>query len=374
MKHDANLHEDSLRPVPILVNPGAAYATATRKWQGIPGIEATATGVLYAAWYTGGHTECEANHVVVVRSRDGGRTWSEPYLVIDPPARYVRAFDPVLWLDPSGRLWIFWAQTFVRVGEGAPHGGVVHNGRSGVWFIRTDTPDAGQPAWTSPRRIANGVMMNKPTVRSNGEWLLPTSIWTEHGPLLPELAHERYPNITVSTDGGETFSLRGGADVPCRCIDEHMLVERRDGSLWMLVRTLYGIGQSVSVDGGATWRPGWPTDIASPCTRFHIRRLASGRLLLLHHYNFTGRSHLTASLSDDDGRTWHGRLLLDERAEVSYPDAGITPDGRIHVIYDRERFKAREILLASITEAEIAAGKPGDSGSFLKHIVDKIEN
>jgi hypothetical protein len=32
------------------------------------------------------------------------------------------------------------------------------------------------------------------------------------------------------------------------------------------------------------------------------------------------RSHLTAYLSDDDGRSWHGGLLLDERNGVSYPD------------------------------------------------------
>ncbi len=34
-----------------------------------------------------------------------------------------------------------------------------------------------------------------------------------------------------------------------------MVVERKDGSLWMLLRTSYGIGQSVSADGGATWSP-----------------------------------------------------------------------------------------------------------------------
>ena len=31
-----------------------------------------------------------------------------------------------------------------------------------------------------------------------------------------------------------------------RQFDEHMFVERKDGSLWLLVRTNYGIGESIS--------------------------------------------------------------------------------------------------------------------------------
>lgn len=34
----------------------------------------------------------------------------------------------------------------------------------------------------------------------------------------------------------------------------------------------------------------------------------------------TSRSHLTAYLSKDDGTTWTGGLMLDERRGVSYPD------------------------------------------------------
>ena len=41
------------------------------------------------------------------------------------------------------------------------------------------------------------------------------------------------------------------------------------------------------------------------------RRLASGNLLLVNHYKFTGRSHLTAHISIDDGKTWNDGLLLD---------------------------------------------------------------
>ena len=145
---------------------------------------------------------------------------------------------------------------------------------------------------------------------------------------------------------GQTFVLRGGADVPERSFDEHMLVERQDGRLWMLVRTAYGIGQSFSADGGYTWTPGEPAAPGGPCSRFFIRQLRSGRLLLVNHVRFTGRNNLTAQLSEDEGQTWSAGLLLDERDAVSYPDGVEDQEGLITVVYDRERYAAREINLA----------------------------
>ena len=38
------------------------------------------------------------------------------------------------------------------------------------------------------------------------------------------------------------------------------------------------------------------------------------------------RRHLTAFISTDDGRTWGGGLMLDERRGVSYPDGQQTAD------------------------------------------------
>jgi hypothetical protein len=145
-----------------------------------------------------------------------------------------------------------------------------------------------------------------------------------------------------------------------------MLVERSDGTLWMLARTAPGIGQSFSHDGGKTWSTFEPSGIPHPLTRFFMRRLRSGRLLLVRNNppsieypkncNNCGemnRSHLTAYLSDDDGKSWRGGLLLDAREKVSYPDGTQAPDGTILIVYDHDRRSAREILLARFTEEDI---------------------
>ena len=128
----------------------------------------------------------------------------------------------------------------------------------------------------------------------------------------------------------------------------------------MLVRTRYGIGESTSTDGGKTWSEFQPSSIPHVVSRFFIRRLISGKLLLVRHNppEMKGRSHLTAYLSDDDGKTWTGGLLLDERLAVSYPDGAQDKDGVIRVIYDFERNKSKQILMAAFTEGDVAAGQP----------------
>lgn len=42
-----------------------------------------------------------------------------------------------------------------------------------------------------------------------------------------------------------------------------------------------------------------------------------------------GRSRLTAWLSDDEGQTWEGGLMLDDRKGISCPDGFQSPDGML---------------------------------------------
>ena len=348
----------SLEAPPVNTSPGEEYTPGSRLWQGIPGIERTADGRLYALWYSGGKGEGPDNYVVVITSGDDGETWSEPILVIDPPGE-VRAYDPVLWIDPSGRLWVFWAQSFGWF-----------DGRSGTWAVTCDNPDADTLAWSSPRRIANGIMMNKPLVMDDGTWALFPAVWNRD-PKRPDMDSERFSNMYVSSDSGRTWTKRGQADVPDRAFDEHMMVERGDGSCWMLVRTTYGIGQSESFDGGRTWSLGtvWKH---GPSTRFHLSRLRSGNLLLLYHNSIMGkRVNLTAFLSKDGGATWSAGFLLDERENVSYPDAVQTADGRIYAIYDRSRSGDKEILMAVFREDDVLAGHAVSPDARLKVLVNR---
>jgi hypothetical protein len=351
-------------------------------FQGIPGIERTAKGRLWAVWYGGGTGEGPLNYVLLVTSGDDGKSWSESKLVIDPPG-LVNAWEAVLWSDPRGRLWLFWSQGYGR-----------WDGRGGVWAIISENPDAESPAWSKPRRLADGTVKNKPTVLTTGEWLLPVAVWPEPcdlsginnryqlglspgviNALCHDLGEQKGSNVYSSADEGKTWVWVGQARVPDtdRGADEHMIVQRRDGSLWMLVRAYYGIGQSVSTDRGKTWEQSGPSGIRHPVTRFFIRRLKSGQLLMVRHNppTIAIRSHLTAYLSGDDGQSWYGGLLLDERNGVSYPDGVEADSGKIYVIYDHGRTTDREILMATFTENDVQQGACVSTHCQLKLLVNK---
>jgi hypothetical protein len=370
--------EEALRPVTPNMKPGPEYADDKRLFQGIPGIECAPGGRLWSTWYSGGQGESPLNYIVLVTSGDDGGTWSPPKLVIDPPG-HVRACDSNVWLDPTGRLWLFWTQMHT-----------LHDGRWGVWAIATEQPDEASPRWSSPRRLCDGIMLNKPTVLANGDWLFPVSLLTRkvmnnetrmlptflrrhlHKLMTEEqlqaMDHRHGAGVYASTDQGRSFHLRGRAVPPYdqATHNEHMIVQRGDGTLWMLLRSSAGspgINQSTSADLGVTWSPVTYAGLPHTSSRFFLRRLRSGRLLLVKHEASTddegqvhcARDRLTAYLSDDDGRTWANRLCL-EPGRCSYPDGTQGEDGRIYVIYDQGRRAEKKILMAVFTEDDIRSG------------------
>jgi hypothetical protein len=142
----------------------------------------------------------------------------------------------------------------------------------------------------------------------------------------------------------------------------------------MLIRTGGGfLWESYSKDKGITWSDAKASRIKNPGSRFFIRRLSSGNLLLVNHYKYNNRSHLTALLSTDDGATWNEGLLLDERKGVSYPDGVQDKDGLIWITYDRDRGGAGEILLAKFREEDVIAGKDVSGAVTLKQTVNKLD-
>ena len=345
-------------------------APEIRRHSGIPGIEILPSGRLFAVWYSGPEPrEGAGNYVILSTSTDGGIHWREIQAVVPEPG--MRAFDSVLWLAPDGRLHWFWTQSLSSETLG------IYDGRCGVWCAECDAPDTDTPEWSEPHRLADGVMMNKPYLLRDGVRLLPVALWGfQPEKVPPELRSIARPNLLLSRDNGKNFRLLPGpeSDPNGRTYDEHCIVERSDGSWWMLIRTRFGIGESVSRDGGMHWSRVKESGLGGADSRFTIRRLQSGRLLLIHHRTFhrlpgepgnpARRERLTAHLSDDDGRSWYGGLMLDERGGVSYPDFTQASDGTIFAVYDRERTTAGEILMARFTEADVAAGRsitPGNA-------------
>lgn len=341
------------------------YADDDRTWQGIPGIERSSNGRIFVSWFTGGEREPRPeNEVLLAYSDDDGLTFSRP-IVMAGPKDGSRAFDPSLWIDPLGRLWYFF-------NRGNPQAQ-----RHDVHARICEHPDAPVLEWSEEFRVGFdespfAFKLNKQIVLSTGEWIMPVTHALE--PSSGWFAGSRQvQGVARSTDQGASWSLHGAVEAPEWAL-ESMVVELQDGRLWKLIRTGDGVlWQSHSEDKGLTWSEGTATDIASPGSRFYISRLQSGNLLLINHYNFSGRSHLTARLSTDDGATWNDGLLLDERTNVSYPDAVQDADGNIWVTYDRRRYSEGEILLARFREEDVVAGDNVSGTVQLRMIANALQ-
>lgn len=334
---------------PVYVGaPDYPHSVETRRFVGEASVTRATNGRYWATWCASSGTSEDVNAYVVLATSADGDSWNEVF-VVDPDlyeAKSRLAFDPQVWVDPTGKLRWFWAD---RAGTTVSSASVANDG---VWMMTIDDATSVPSSPAVPRCIYNGVMIGKPFVLADGKWGFPVSQWFKDPSAL----------LVVSDDQCASFSVRGGVTVPSdqRTSDEHSIVETSAGNLRCWIRTKDGVRESVSTDNGVTWSgAAQPSFLRNASTRLSVTKLASGNLLLVKNgaidYS-AGKNDLKAFVSTDGGSTWTGGLLLDERNGATYPDVVQDPDGLIHVIYDQDRSGRREILMASFTEADAVAG------------------
>lgn len=322
-----------------------------RNFEQVPAIGSSEDGkVLYVAWYTGGAAPGPGNFVTVSTSTDKGENWTNDQLIVYPKSSSIRIFDPALWRDNEGQ---------VRLYYGSAKDNLVWDGFGGVNSIDI-VMNGSKIDYSNPKRLTDGVMSNKPIfIESKKITLMP--VYIDKSPK-PDSGQVKYPanGAFVFSNDQNALSLYSSIVLPdsIRIHDEPQLVEiSSKGELLALLRTTKGIYSANSSDYGKKWSEAMPFTASGPTTssRFYIGKLASGNLLLVSN-NSTTRNNMTASVSKDGGKTWPYQLLLDARENVSYPDADQTPDGNIHVVFDRDRTGAKDILYCRFTEDDILKG------------------
>lgn len=372
--------DPAMEPVRLDTSPAKRYKLANLDYGMTIGIEQTPGGRIWCCWVGGGDNS--KAFFLLAWSDDGGENWSDTKAVLDPHdgrlSENRRTIVGNLWCDPDGRLWLFYDVSMTY-----------YDGRAVTWAVVCDNPDAARPRWSKPQYIGVGVSLNKPTVLSNGDWVLPSALWQRHviNVLLDKgrkenIYHDAYheydamrgANLYISSDKGQSWQWQKGVVIPNTNHEENMIVELSDGTLQMTSRSRKCIYRTLSHDKGRTWGEieEWIPHVNA---RHFIRRLADGRLLMVRHgmvdERTPKRSHLRAFISDDDGVTWHGGLLLDERLKISYPDGFESKDGYIYISYDRCRSTEGEILMARFTAEDVLQGEVTSPRGTLRKIICK---
>jgi predicted neuraminidase len=295
--------------------------------------------VFLAAWFAGtyeGHPD-----VGIWLARCEGGVWREPVKVADEPG--VSHYNPVLFRDRTGTLWLFY-----KIGLSVP-----------TWTGMHRTSSDGGRTWSAPTMLPAGLIgpaKNKPITLSNGEILCGTShetwgswacwveasrdggrSWTKRGPIVAPgaAAYEASQDTVVSAiwdeSSGKLVLPRHFAGVIQPTLWEH-----DPGRVKMLMRSTERVGYvcaSASDDYGRTWSPAERVPIPNPNSGLDAVRLADGRILLACNPVREGRTPLSVLVSEDNGATWPRRVDLETgTGEYSYPSVIQAGDGRVRVV------------------------------------------
>jgi sialidase-1 len=293
-------------------------------------------------------------------SPDGGKTWSEPRSMVsdEGPGRpsgglSIRTRDGVIVVVYGDTATMKWKWDEAR-GEAA-------EARMDVWSIRS--LDEGK-TWTDRQKVyeGHGGTMLSVIQTASGHIVVPIQ------PYLSNPGHWGTFTI-VSSDNGKTWPKSnlidlGGAGHHDGGI-EATLVELKDGRLWMLLRTsLNKLWEAYSSNHGLYWGAIGPTGIEASSAPACIKRLASGRLVLVWNRTFAEGEHsypsrppvysiypaswqrdeISIAFSNDDGKSWTRPLAFarEKGGRLVYPKIIEREPGVLWIFANTLRVTVRE--------------------------------
>lgn len=278
-------------------------------------------------------------------SRDDGASWQAPRPIyrgdgpdLPPPGPGIPANRGQLLSTRDGVLVLVWMDVRVLNWDdesGEP--GV--DARSDLWSIRS--LDGGD-TWVDRQRLFQGICGHPPI----------NMIETVNGRIVvTNQFYLRRPGrnaIRVYSSGDAGESWRGSNIIDLGGHGHHdgafepTFVQRRDGTLWMLIRTNWDLfWEAISSDDGLSWRTIRPSTIEASTSPGYLARLQSGRLLLVWNRLYPEgadsflrrrgqlsedgaswhREELSVSVSEDEGQTWFGTRVIAREKDtwISYP-------------------------------------------------------
>ena len=269
-------------------------------------VVATTQGNLIGTWCQGTYEAADNSCVVMARSEDGGRTWSEPYEIDGPnEARNKCAFYGFPIVSDSGRIYIFYIKRQEFCDMGSNSHGVVrcrYSDDEGLTWSEPEVIPMNRRPWDDPDPNVppNWIGWVNAIRDSKGRWLWAFGRWTPHRDDYPRdrafLEFMRFNNIDEGPDPNDidvtwlpdepVAGLPKGGMEPCPAL-------LPDGRLFMVLRTSVGsVYYTVSEDDGATWRTVEPmryTDggerVLNPGSPPPLFALEDGRYLQQTHNN-----------------------------------------------------------------------------------------
>jgi len=308
----------------------------------IPGLVVTTKGTLLA--FCEGRKTGRSDHgdldLVLKRSEDGGKTWSDQQIVYEEGGTAnITIGNPCPVVDQTtGTIWLPFCRNNDRVF-------ITHSTDDGkTWAAPIEiTENVKDPEWgwyaTGP---GHGIQLQNG--QHKGRLVVPCDCgdskgwgqWDKKGRSL----------MIYSDDQGKTWR-RG--DITEKGMNECEVVELADGSLLVSMRNYHGKSRrafAISRDGGQSWsKPEHHDQVYCPTCQSSIHRysLEPKNIILYTGPGGGGRKNLTVRASYDEGKTWPVAKVLQE-GPSAYSDLAVLPDGSIACLYETGEKHAYESI------------------------------
>ena len=293
------------------------------------GVHLLPNGELLVGYREGtDHLKTDDGAIMIKRSPDSGRTWSQPVAVCAIPGWDCSGANRILQLKNGQLLMFVFQAKWQTTNSGPPiRDSHVYNSRSldgGRTWSEFGTEVKLFDGWTEP--YAHGDLL----LADDGNWLLPV-----HGS--DSIGGRTYSTLAISSDRGQTW-VRRGIIASAEGINfyETDLIRLENGRLLGVIRTddpPFDTYQAYSNDDGHSWSDPTPTGFRGPTPR--LFQLNNGALMCAYRDRDPERPGVSYSITVDVGQEWRfiGQLYESIDWNCGYPDMVRLPNNEIFCVF-----------------------------------------
>ena len=292
-------------------------------------------------------------NIVVRRSSDNGKNWSEIETVVDFPFGQ-SASDPSMIVDEANGV-IFMFYNYMDLDK-----------EKDVYYFHVVKSTDNGKTWGEPEDITSQIAL--PEWKNDFKFITSgRGIQTSKGTLLHTIVNiEKGGHVFGSKDYGKTWFVINKAIKP---FDESKIIELSNGD-WMINSRVKNIGHRyvhISNDEGTTWQSKGDEQLIDPACNASIIRYTAvsdgydkNRLLFCNANHKKGRKNLTVKISYDEGLTWtKGKTIY--KGGSAYSSLTILENGDIGVFFEKDSYKENPFICFSLewlTDGEDKYKKP----------------
>lgn len=279
-------------------------------------------------------------NIVLRRSSDNGKTWSDIEKVIDFPFGQ-SASDPSMILDDiTGDIFMFYNY-------------MNHDVAPNVYYLHVIKSSDNGKTWSPPEDIT--AQISKPEWHKDFKFITSgRGIQTKSGKLLHTMVNlEKGMHLFGSDNHGESWYV---IDTPIIPADESKIVELIDGT-WMInsrVNNKEGVRYvHTSTDEGKTWTTKPDTTLVDPSCNASIIRYTYSKnnkqesvLLFANANSKNSRTNMTVRVSFDEGKSWtKGKTIY--KGSSAYSSLTVLKNGDIGLFFEKNDYKQNVFTIFS---------------------------